>query len=478
MSSLLKLKSQRLYFSTTSIANPRSITIPSGIIAVVGPNGAGKSLLGEIITNGRNFRTNHIEVPPGFKVKKVEFDDIHSLRGITASGYYQQRYESTMNDEVPTVMSVLSKNIDHDDFKYVCLRLGMPDITDRKINYLSSGELRKLLIALTLTLRPDLLILDNPYIGLDEPARQLLDKTMEQLRDDGLNVMLLLCDPTDIPECTDTVIPVNNMSIEEPIPVIGNLQLIRESLLPEFNFSFNTSAIPDYPTDLSKPYDTIARFNGCNISNGSLKLIDSLEWHIKPGERWSLSGPNGSGKSTILSLINADNPAGYRSNIILFDRRRGTGESIWDIKRLIGYVSPEMELYFTGSGNLENIIGHGLVDTVGNFVKLSETQLSHARSWIKVMNMEHLASTSYSSLSAGERQLALVTRALIKQPRLLILDEPMHALDYGRKKALKELLEYLCHRSDTKPMANRMAMIFVTHRPKELPDTITNTMSL
>ena len=478
MSSLLKLKSQRLYFSTTSLANPHSITIPGGIIAVVGPNGAGKSLLGEIITHGRNFRTNNIEVPPGFKVKKVEFDDIHSLRGITAPGYYQQRYEATMNDEVPTVLSVIPHDINHDDFKTVCLRLGMPDITDRKINYLSSGELRKLLIALTLTQRPDLLILDNPYIGLDEPARELLDNALYRLRDDGVNVMLLLCDPTEIPECTDVVIPVNNMSIDEPIPVSGNLQFIRKSLLPSFDFSFNIDAIPEYPSDLSKPYDIIARFNGCTISNGSRKLIESLEWTIKPGERWSLSGPNGSGKSTILSLINADNPAGYRSNIILFDRRRGTGESIWDIKRLIGYVSPEMKLYFTGSGNLENIIGHGLVDTVGNFVKLSESQLFHARSWIKVMNMEHLTSTHYSSLSAGERQLALVTRALIKQPRLLILDEPMHALDYGRKKALKELLEHLCLRSDNKPLAHRMAMIFVTHRPQELPDTITNTKSL
>ena len=478
MNPLLHLQSPRLFYSTTSIDNPHRITIPDGIVAVVGPNGAGKSLLGEIITRGRNFRTNLISTPPGFNVRKVEFDDIHSLRGITAPGYYQQRYEATMNDDVPTVDSVLPPDINREEFQALCNRLGMSDITERRINFLSSGELRKLLITLTLSQRPDLLILDNPYIGLDAPATELLNLALEQLRHDGVNVMLLLCDPMEIPCCTDAVIPVNNMTIGEPIAVNNNLPLIQESLLPMFDCSFNLDAIPAYPADLSKPYDIIAQFNGCRISNGNRVLIESLDWTIRDGERWSLSGRNGCGKSTILSLINADNPAGYRNNITLFDRRRGTGESIWDIKRLIGYVSPEMKLYFTGRGNVESIIGHGLVDTVGNYVKLSPTQSAHAQAWTRVVNMNTLASAPYSALSAGQRQLALVTRALIKQPRLLILDEPMHALDYGRKKALKGLLEHLCHRSDTNPDVNRMAMIFVTHRPQELPETITNTKSL
>ncbi|MDE6086343.1 MAG: ATP-binding cassette domain-containing protein [Muribaculaceae bacterium] len=478
MKQLLSLESTRLFYSTVSIDNPFSISIPGGIVAVVGPNGSGKSLLGNIITRGRNFRTNRIITPPDFKVKKVEFDDIHSLRGITAPGYYQQRYEATMNEDVPTIRDVIPANIDRGQFLNYCKKLGMADITERKINFLSSGELRKLLIALTLSERPDLLILDNPYIGLDHAARVLLDEALQQLRTDGVNIMLLLCDPLEIPQCTDAVVPVNEMTVHDPIVVENNLRPIQESLLPMFDFSFNKQAIPARPTDLSAQYNTIVKFDNCKIANGHRLLIESFDWTIKDNERWSLSGPNGSGKSTILSLINADNPAGYRSNIILFDRQRGSGESIWDIKRLIGYVSPEMKLYFTGTGDLESIVGHGLVDTVGNFVKLSEKQIAHAYAWIKVMNMENLTTTPYSALSAGERQLALVTRAIIKQPRLLILDEPMHALDYGRKKALRELLEHMCHRSDNAPEANPMSMIFVTHQPQELPDTVMKTKSL
>ncbi len=475
---LLALRSDKLYYATTSLENPNHVEIPAGVTAVIGPNGAGKSLLGDIIAHGRNFRTNVVSAPDGFKVKKVEFADIHSLRGLNAAGYYQQRFEATMNDDVPVVADALPDNVDISDVLDVCQHLGLHGILEKRINFLSSGELRKLLIAITLSERPGLLILDNPYIGLDRPSRSILDEAIKLLRADGLNVMLLVCDPYDIPDYADAVLPVVDMKIEPLIKVEGNIDEVREALLPQFEIEFDLEAIQSPPISLSGRYEDLVRFNDCRVANGKQELLSHFSWTIKDGERWALSGPNGSGKSTLLSLINADNPAGYRSDITLFDRRRGSGESIWDIKRLIGYVSPEMRLYFTGTGNLLSVIGHGLVDTVGNYVKLNPVQTSHAESWIKVLGLQTAASQQYSTLSAGQRQLALVARALIKQPRLLILDEPMHGLDYGRKRALRNLIEHMCRRADSQAGVNPMSMIYVTHNPDELPGVITHTLSL
>ncbi|MDE6403517.1 MAG: ATP-binding cassette domain-containing protein, partial [Muribaculaceae bacterium] len=182
MKPLLRLDSDTLYYSTRELANPGHVVVPRGITVVIGPNGSGKSMLADIIERGRNFRTNRITFEGIDRpiVRKVEFADVHSLRGITATGYYQQRYEATMNDEVPTVAEALGTAFDLESVKSNCELLDLHDVMEKRINYLSSGELRKLLISTALTSRPDLLILDNPYIGLDVDSRRVLDNALQR----------------------------------------------------------------------------------------------------------------------------------------------------------------------------------------------------------------------------------------------------------------------------------------------------------
>ncbi|MDE6450391.1 MAG: ATP-binding cassette domain-containing protein [Muribaculaceae bacterium] len=477
---LIHLASDWLYYSTTRLDNSVHATIPQGISVVIGPNGAGKSLLGEIIERGRNFRTNRILSATGkpLTVKKVEFADIHSLRGIAATGYYQQRYEATMNDEVPTVAQVIDRAYDIEDVIEWCRHLGLGDIRHKRINYLSSGELRKLLIATALTSRPDLLVLDNPYIGLDETSREILDDAIASLPTLNVNVLMLVCDPRDIPPSASVIIPVVNMSLREPVEANSDIARLRDAMMHLFDYAIDTSRLPRPLAIDDSPVDHVVRFDNCPISYGSTTIIDSIDWTIRDNERWALQGPNGSGKSTILSLINADNPAGYRSNITLFDRRRGTGESIWDIKHRIGYVSPEMRLYFSGTGNAQTVIGQGLTDTVGSYVKLRPDQEAQAGLWIRLLHLEEIARRPYNTLSAGERQMVLLARAMIKQPRLMILDEPMHGLDYGRKRAMRALVNYFAARADLPGSRYPMSLIYVTHHRDELPECINHTMKL
>lgn len=481
MTPLLHLASDWLYFSTSRLDNSVHATIPRGVTVVIGPNGAGKSMLADVIERGRNFRTNRLVTPDSspLTVKKVEFADIHSLRGIAATGYYQQRYEATMNDEVPTVEDIISRDLDIGAVAEWCDRLGLGGIMAKRVNFLSSGELRKQLVSTALTSRPDLLILDNPYIGLDDASRDVLDDALSRLPALGVNVMMLVCDPRDIPSYATMVLPVVDMKLREPVEVADKpIDGLRASMMHLFDYAIDTSRLPRPLNVDNDRVDIIASFNDCRVSYGNTTIIDSINWTIRDNERWALRGPNGSGKSTLLSLINADNPAGYRCNITLFDRRRGSGESIWDIKRRVGYVSPEMRLYFTGTGSTQTIIGQGLIDTVGSYVKLRPDQLAQARLWIELLHLEQIADRPYNTLSAGERQMALTARAMIKQPRLLILDEPMHGLDYGRKRAMRALVNYFAARADLPESPYPMALIYVTHHRDELPECINRTLDL
>ena len=468
---IISLLSDTLQYKGVKLFNPHHIEIPSGITTIIGPNGCGKSLLGKILAKGWNICTNKIK---GYKekpyIRDIEFNDIHSLTGFSVT-YYQQRYESMMNDDVPTVADVLGTRLNSPEWRLMCDRLHLHDIENKKLNYLSSGELRKLLIINLFTSLPDVLILDNPYIGLDIASRSLLDDTIVSLSNQGVSIIMLLCNPSDVPAYTNTVIPMQSMTIGLPIAVDNNIENIRDEISQLFDFSIDLTSVPIRQNTPELNCDIMFSLNNCDVKYGKNVIIENVNWEVRRNECWSLSGSNGSGKTTLLSLVCADNPQGYRNDITIFDRRRGSGESIWDIKKHIGYISPEMHLYFSGTGDVVNIVAQGLNDTVGNYVKIKPEQEALANEWMKALQIEHLSHHPFNTLSSGEQRLVLLARTLIKQPQLLILDEPLHGLDAGRKHTIRNLINHLVKRDNT-------TMIYVTHYPNEVPDCITHKKAL
>lgn len=468
---IISLLSDTLQYKGVKVNNPHHIEIPSGVTVVIGPNGSGKSLLGKILAKGWNICTNRIR---GYKerlnIKDIEFSDIHSLTGFSVT-YYQQRYESMMNDDVPSVADVLGDKLNSAEWQQMCERLHLHDIENKKLNYLSSGELRKLLIINLFSALPDILVLDNPYIGLDVASRDLLNDTVCSLANQGVSVIMLLCNPSDIPLFTDTVIPMQAMTIGNPIVINGNMESVKKNISNLFDFDIDMDMVPIRFNVPQLDCNVMFSLNNCDVKYGKNVIIEKVNWMVRRNECWSLSGSNGSGKTTLLSLICADNPQGYRNDITIFDRRRGSGESIWDIKKHIGYISPEMHLYFSGMGDVVSIIAQGLNDTVGNYVKIKPEQETLAMEWLKILRMEHLSQHSFNTLSSGEQRLVLLARTLIKQPQLLILDEPLHGLDAGRKNIMRNLINYLVKRDNT-------TMIYVTHYPNEVPDCITHKKTL
>lgn len=474
MKPLIHLNSPRLHYINTTLDNPCLTAIPEGVTVLIGANASGKSTLTKIIEKGWNFTTNSISSPKGkISIKRIEFSDIHTLTGFKAQ-YYQQRYESSMNDDVPTVSEIIGTDNNSELWNRICRRLGLGDILERKANFLSSGELRKVLIARVLSARmPELLILDNPYIGLDCRSRNILNESLEQIADEGVSILLAVSDPDEIPDFTDCMIPVTGMTVGRASERCGrSAASLREKAASLFSFAIDGEMIPAPEAVHPQNSEPLVELTGCTVAYGNTVILPDISWKILRGEHWALSGPNGSGKSTLLSLIHADNPKVYSNDVKVFGMRRGSGESIWDIKKRIGYISPEMHLYFGGGADtVREIVARGLNDTVGSFTRLTPAQLGRADKWLRLLHMEDIAPRRFNTLSGGEQRLTLLARTFIKNPELLILDEPMHGLDRCRKKAVKSIVNTLAVRDNT-------TMIYVTHCPDELPECVTHTLTL
>lgn len=463
---VIALESPRLGYGNVELQNPDKVCIPAGVTAVIGPNGSGKTTFGTILEKGRYAYGNRLRfTKPDAKVKMLAFSDIHSLSGMEVQ-YFAQRMESTMNDLVPSVADIIGDKIFSEDFKRMCTSLGLKDAVHKKVNFLSSGELRKLIIINALLGKPDILILDNPYIGLDATSRAELDDTFGKLRKQGMAIILLVCDNSEIPQFTDTVIEITGRKIHPP----KSLEDYSDSISSMPPLSAEIS-LPDKTSGIFSDFLIAFRITDGHIRYGDHQVLSGFDWTVRNGERWILTGPNGSGKSLLLSMIYADNPQGYANDITLFDRKRGSGESIWEIKDHIGYVSPEMQLFFKSSSSVRDIIVQGMRRNLNLYGKPSQDEIDTAVKWMDLLGISVLADRRFQHLSSGEQRLVLVARAMIKQPELLILDEPLHGLDAENKENVKNIINEMARMNNT-------TIIFVTHYTEEIPACITNKMTL
>ncbi|MCR5819931.1 MAG: ABC transporter ATP-binding protein [Bacteroidaceae bacterium] len=230
-----------------------------------------------------------------------------------------------------------------------------------------------------------------------------------------------------------------------------------------------TEPLPD-----TRPQQTktpLLQFSHVCIRYGSRTILNDLSWTVNQGEHWALGGDNGSGKSTLLSLVCADNPQAYACDIRLFGHQRGSGESIWEIKRHIGYVSPEMHRAYQKDLPAIDIVASGLHDSVGLYVRPRPEQRQTCILWMRRFGIEDLAERTFLSLSSGEQRMCLLARAFVKTPELLILDEPFHGLDDQRRILATSIIEDFC--SDPSK-----TLIIVSHYENELPQCITNKKML
>lgn len=448
-----------------------------GHVAIVGPNGAGKTLLVDMLMGKYMLKSGSLcyDFSPASsqavydQVKYVSFRDVYGAADVA---YYQQRWNSADQEASPLVSELLGTLSDEQSGGKLFRLLGMERLMNKKVILLSSGELRKFQLFRALLSRPRVLILDNPFIGLDSDSRERIQELLTELSAlEDLRIVLVLSIPSDVPEFITEVIPVEERTVGEKLsranyfsetcfaPAIPAMNGLRERIL----------GLP-YRSEQAASGEVI-RLKKVTIRYGERTILRDLDWSVRQEEKWALSGENGSGKSTLLSLICADNPQSYACDIRLFDRKRGTGESIWDIKERIGYVSPEMHRAYLKNISTIEIVASGLYDTIGLYKRPRPEQFILCEWWMDIFGIAELKERSFLQLSSGEQRLVLLARAFVKDPELLILDEPLHGLDTCNRLKVKYIIEAFCRRRGK-------TLIMVTHYQEELPDVITNTLRL
>ncbi len=408
-------------------------------VALVGDNASGKSRLAAAFAG----RTG---------AKYITFRDSYGSYG-DRNFFMQQRWNLfTLEGDPPSAGEALSQAADESKdpaaaeqrLRELVSLFSMELLLDKPLVTLSSGELRKYQLTRALLGGPKILVVDNPYIGLDPRTRTLLTNLLAALSASTM-LVLVLSRAAEIPPFITHVIPVTDGEAGEKIP----RETYLDSILPP----------------------AVIRLRNVTIRYGERVILDSLNLTVRQGEHWALTGANGSGKSTLLSLICADNPQAYAHDIELFGRPRGTGETIWDIKRQIGFVSPELHRAFRMDAPALDIVTSGHFDTEGLFRRPSEEQRYIALRWMDEFGIADLADQPFLRLSSGQQRLCLVARAFVKDPALYILDEPLQGLDETQRKRVKVLLDKYCS-------APGKTLLMVTHYPEEYPGCIDHSLSL
>lgn len=477
------------------MAEPINLDIlPGEQIAICGDNAMGKSRLVEIITGHYPLLRN--EVHYGFdntgteagtptqkrliseQMRFISFRDSYGEQDGTY--YYQQRWnQHDIDENTPTAGSLLDKIPEFNQGlrEKLYSMFALDSVLDKYIISLSSGELRKFQLTRALLTAPRVLILDNPFIGLDAETRKLLKGLLERLtQETELTVILVLSKYDDVPEFITHIIPVEGLKVmpkETRKNFMQNVHTCHEALpqsLAEWIVNLphkDISSIPFYPQNGGE----ILNLKDVSIRYGKRTILKDLNWTVCEGERWALQGENGAGKSTLLSLVCADNPQSYACNISLFGHKRGSGESIWQIKRHIGYVSPEMHRTYLRDLPAIDIVASGLSDSVGLYCRPRPEQRDICHKWMEVFGISHLCDRTFLRLSSGEQRLCLLARAFVKDPELLILDEPLHGLDLNNRQRVREIIKLFCQRP-------HKTLIMVTHYKEELPNCITHNLTL
>lgn len=318
--------------------------------------------------------------------------------------------------------------------------------SNRQLRTFSSGERKKEFLRYCINQKPDFIIFDNPFDHLDQASRVVLAESLQKLTD-SIAIIQLLNRTVDILDFVPNKALIKDNTFE-----------LHPFVKTENHFkTLNTATIPKATETHSFQDNVLIKLEDVSVSYEERKIINKISWTVKQGEFWQLIGPNGSGKSTILSLITGDNPKGFGQDLFLFGRKKGTGESVWEIKKQIGIFTTSMTDLFQKGHTLEQMILSGFFDSIGLYTEPTTHQKQIVNQWLEVIEMTHLRKKRFIDLSIGQQRVALIVRAVLKHPPLLILDEPVEGLD-------DENVDLVIQLINTIKQETNVSIIYVSHR--------------
>ncbi|ATG73719.1 molybdate ABC transporter ATP-binding protein ModF [Zobellella denitrificans] len=439
----------------------------------VGANGSGKTALARALAG--ELRLLEGEADNGFgRIEWVSFEQLQQL-----ADREREEDESDLLDYEDQGHSarqiILEGGGGEARLAALAERFGITGLLDRGFKYLSTGETRKVLLCRALLREPALLILDEPFDGLDVTAHAGLMRLLEELVAAGQSLVLILNRFEEIPDFADRLGLVAECELGLAGPrdeVVASAELLQLTHLAAMEQAGQRlpPADPDAVRRALDDREPRILMRDIKVSYGDKRILDGLNWQVNPGEHWQIVGPNGAGKSTLLSLVTGDHPQGYSNDLTLFGRRRGSGESIWDIKQHIGYVSTSMQQDYRVTATPRSVILSGFFDSIGVYQQPGDRQLALAGQWLALLGLERLANEPFRNLSYGQQRLLLIARAMVKHPPILILDEPLQGLDTFNRHWVKRWIDLLVAEGGTQ-------LLFVSHHQEDAPACISHRLS-
>jgi molybdate transport system ATP-binding protein len=467
--------------------------------AILGPNGSGKTTLARVLFKAVPVVRGRVVYHFGNQAEPAQEEGIAYVspelhRLIIQRERLEQSFRdfSGKPDEVTSVKSIILDEVHLERIgleeamnrlSRITRALGIEHLMERAIDSLSTGESRKALIARALMTNPRLLILDKPFDGLDRQSKESFRSMVMGLMTENRSLVLITNRAEEVLPSITHVLVMNEgrvcssgekrtMMPETSMPETGDRPVEKGS--PEIDYASLClrKELPQdrSPEEISRP-EVLIEMKGVMVRYGSVLVLNDFNWTVRENENWAILGPNGAGKTTILRLILGDNPQSYANEITLFGRKKGTGETIWDIKKHIGVVSSDLHAQYYGKTSALEIVCSGFFDSIGLYRSCSLQQKRAAGDWLGLMGAGDLPNKTFDHLSFGQRQLILLARAMVKNPRLLVLDEPCDGLDADNRRKLLDLCEFIGSRTSTR-------LIYVTHHEKEIPSCVTHVLRL
>ena len=470
--------------------------------AIVGPNGSGKTTLAKALFGGvpvvRGSVTHHSHPKSGDGVSSGKHSDGYVSPELFRELFEREELEASFRDfsgrihEITTAKDVIVRGMKNsgcpekeveDRLCRVANKTEIRTILDRDICGLSTGELSKVIIARSLMENPELLILDEPFNGLDDSSRKVLAENLDRLIRSGVNVILITHRFEEILPRMTHVLYVKNGEIraagnkEDVLRVVarkndrqdepGSLFSAERYISP----TLGKKGIQKFEKPSSEKSDILIDMRDVTVRYGDTVVLDAFNWRVRDGENWAVLGENGAGKSTVLKVILGDNLQSYSNEVFVFGRKKGDGVSIWEIKSRIGVVSTEFQAKYRKDVPAFDVVCSGFHDSIGLYRSCSGDQEKTAMQWMKTLGIEELAEHSFERLSYGQRKLTLIARAMVKSPLLLFLDEPCDGLDKANRDKILEIIEYIGRHTHTN-------LVYVTHHEDEMMPCITHSLTL
>lgn len=442
--------------------------------AIVGANGSGKSSLGRLLCNGLMISSGKVSA-----AARPQFVSFEKLSEVLEEERYKDDSDFIGRVDEGTVVTQFilgpaASDAEVQKLHQLAQDLDFTAILQRGLKFLSTGEMRKVLICKALLQDPDLLVLDEPFDGLDHHSCQVLKDLISASASNGLRIILLLNRFNEIVTETTHIAYIKDCRILTAGPraqLMGSEALRRfhafhytlPAQLPELDPSTEIAPLPA-GLPLIEMHNVVVRYDDRFVLN-------ELSWRVNRGDHWMISGPNGAGKSTLLNLISGDNPQAYANDITLFGIKKGSGESVWDIKKRIGLVSTAFQQDYRVGVTVRVVVISGFFDSIGVYHDYSRKQQEIAMEWLKMLHMDKQADAPFRNLSYGEQRLVLLARAMVKQPDLLILDEPCQGLDDVNREMVLKLVDHLGKTGTTQ-------ILYVTHHQEDHIPCIGNHLEL